>query len=114
MNIKAIEIQPVEEVTAAWKTVTYRLALESVKAPEFIDITKQVERFVEHSGVVAGMVVVFSRHTTAAIRINENEPLLLNDLEGYLERLAPRNGEYHHNDFTVRTVNMNDDECPNG
>lgn len=115
MNIKTLEAQPAEVITTtAWKVATYRLALQSGKAPEFIDITAQVERFVEHSQVQAGIVVVFSRHTTAAIRVNENEPLLLNDLEGYLERLAPRTGEYHHNDFTIRTVNMTEDECPNG
>ncbi len=115
MNIKALEIQPPEVVTAtSWKVVTYRLSLESVKAPEFIDITEQVEQFVKDSGVQAGIVVVFSRHTTAAIRVNENEPLLLKDLEEYLDRLSPRNGDYQHNDFTIRTVNMNDDECPNG
>ena len=115
MNIKALEIQPAEVVTTtSWKVASYRLSLESVKAPEFIDITEHVEGFVRNSGVKAGIAVVFSHHTTAAIRVNENEPLLLNDMEQYLERLAPRNGNYHHNDFTVRTVNMNEDECPNG
>lgn len=115
MNSKAPVIQPAEVVTTvAWKVATYHLSLESIKAPEFIDITEQVEKAVKNSGVHAGMVVVFSRHTTAAIRVNEKEPLLLNDLEEYLERLAPREGDYRHNDFTIRTVNMNDDECPNG
>ncbi|MBI4311096.1 MAG: YjbQ family protein [Chloroflexi bacterium] len=115
MNIKALELQSAEAATSApWKIATYSLVLESVKAPEFIDITKQVEQYVAGSGVQAGIVVVFSKHTTAAIRVNENEPLLLHDLEEYLERLAPREGAYQHNDFTIRTVNMNDDECPNG
>lgn len=115
MNIKALELQPAEVITAtAWKVATYRLLLETVKAPEFVDITEQVEQSVKASGVQAGVVVVFSKHTTAAIRVNENEPLLLRDLEEYLERLAPREGDYRHNDFTIRTVNMNEDECPNG
>jgi secondary thiamine-phosphate synthase enzyme len=61
-----------------------------------------------------GFAVVYSRHTTAAIKINENEPLLLEDMEKFLERISPRNGSYRHNDFTIRTVNMNEDECPNG
>ena len=30
-----------------------------------------------------------------------------------LERLAPRNAHYRHNDFKVRTVHMHEDECPN-
>jgi secondary thiamine-phosphate synthase enzyme len=96
------------------KTRLYCLKLESVKAPEFIDITDRVRECVSDAMVRQGFVVVFSRHTTAAIKINENEPLLLQDMEKFLEGVAPRNGNYRHNDFTVRTVNMTEDECPNG
>src|SRR5215213_3104493 len=52
--------------------------------------------------------------TTAASRINENEPLLLRDMARTLRSLAPSNAYYEHNDFGRRTVNMNDDECANG
>ena len=90
------------------------IKLESTKAPEFIDITNPVKECVERSGVRNGIAVVFSRHTTAAIKINENEPLLIQDMEQFLEQIAPRNGHYNHNDFSVRTVNMTEDECPNG
>ena len=83
-------------------------------APEFLDLTDRVERIVARSGVSDGMAVVFSRHTTAAIVINESEPLLLEDMAEFLERLAPRAAAYRHNDFTVRTVNMTPDESPNG
>ena len=83
-------------------------------APEFLDLTDQVERIVTRSGVSDGMAVVFSRHTTAAIIINESEPLLLEDMADFLERLAPRAATYRHNDFAVRTVNMTPDESPNG
>jgi len=93
---------------------TFTLSFETTKAPEFIDITEQVRNCVEQSGVNFGCVVVFSKHTTAAIKINENEPLLLEDMEKFLERISPKNGYYRHNDFSIRTVNMNDDECPNG
>jgi secondary thiamine-phosphate synthase enzyme len=83
-------------------------------APEFIDITDEVVRAVADSGVRDGTVTVFSRHTTAAVKINENEPLLLRDMARFLERSAPRTADYRHNDFVIRTVNMTDDECPNG
>ena len=53
-------------------------------------------------------------HTTAAIKINENEPLLIEDMEKFLDRLSPKDAEYGHNDFSKRTVNMTEDECPNG
>ena len=87
---------------------------EASGAPEFIDITDEVLTAVETSGIREGAVTVFSRHTTAAVKINENEPLLLEDMARFLERAAPREADYRHNDFVIRTVNMTDDECPNG
>jgi len=83
-------------------------------APEFIDITRAVAGAVEESGVREGSVTVFTRHTTAAVKINENEPLLLEDMACFLEAAAPREAQYRHNDFDIRTENMTEDECPNG
>ena len=96
------------------KVLTGCIGLDTTKSPEFIDITDRVKRIVQDSQVRDGFVVVYSKHTTAAIKINENEPLLLKDMEEFLEGIAPRNGDYRHNDFSIRTVNMTDDECPNG
>lgn len=87
---------------------------EASGAPEFIDITDEVLAAVEASEIREGSVTVFSRHTTAAVKINENEPLLLEDMARFLERAAPREADYRHNDFVIRTVNMTEDECPNG
>ncbi len=92
----------------------FQITLESSKAPEFVDMTDQVLASIAESGITTGNVLVYSKHTTAAIKINEMEPLLLEDLARTLEHIAPRDAEYRHNDFTVRTVNMNEDECPNG
>ena len=83
-------------------------------APEFIDITQEVKDVLERSGIREGSVLVFTRHTTAAIEINEDEPLLMQDLKQFLLRIAPRDGDYKHNDFFIRTANMTEDECPNG
>ena len=41
------------------------------------------------------------------MKINENEPLLLEDMAAFLEGVAPRHAPYRHNDFEIRTVNMN-------
>src|SRR4051812_4091330 len=89
------------------------LDYETGEAPHFIDITDDVADAVNRSGVSEGIVVVFSRHTTAAIKINESEPELLKDMCRFLSDIAPLEREYYHNDFDVRTVNMTDDECPN-
>ncbi len=90
------------------------LELETTAAPSFHDITDAVCAIVADSGVRFGQVTVFSSHTTAAIRINENEPLLLRDMARVLRQIAPSNAYYEHNDFGRRTVNMHDDEAANG
>ncbi len=90
------------------------IEFETTTAPEFIDVTDDVVSIVDAAGVQFGQVTVFSQHTTAAVKINENEPLLLQDLARLLSQFAPAEAQYEHNDFTRRTVNMNEDECANG
>ena len=96
------------------KTKSFTLKVNTDDAPQFIDITDWVKQCVGKSHVSNGFVVVYSRHTTAAVKINENEPLLIEDMTRFLEQMCPRYGNYRHNDFTIRTVNMNEDESPNG
>src|SRR3972149_5633554 len=67
------------------------LELETTAAPGFHDITEEVCADVADSGVSHGYVTVFSVHTTAAIRINHNEPLLLRDMARTLRPIAPSN-----------------------
>jgi secondary thiamine-phosphate synthase enzyme len=93
---------------------TERLSYTTTHAPQFIDITDDVREVLARSGVAHGFVVVFSRHTTAAVRINEAAPLLLQDMEAMLARIAPPNVYYRHNDLTIRTVNLTEDEDLNG
>jgi len=90
------------------------LTVQTTRGIEFIDITDAVQEIVEDSGVLHGFVIVYSRHTTAAIRLNEHEPLLLRDMERMLRRLVPTDGCYLHDDWTVRTVNLTDRERVNG
>lgn len=99
---------------AVMRTSTITLKVPSETSPEFIDITDEVEGFIECSGVLNGIVVVFSKHTTAAIVIQEDEPLLLDDFRNLLDSIASSDAKYSHNDFDVRTVHMHDNECPNG
>jgi secondary thiamine-phosphate synthase enzyme len=87
--------------------------LRTAKPLQFVDLTDLVAERVRRSGVAAGMVTVQSRHTTAAILVNENEPLLLQDLADLLERWAPLAGRYRHNDLAAREAPA-PDEQPNG
>jgi len=99
--------------TVANRLVTHQLTIWTEKAPQFIDVTDRVQTIVRDSGIQHGQAIVFTRHTTAAIRINENEPELMRDFVAFLERIAPERFRYYHNDFEIRTVNMTDDECAN-
>ena len=67
------------------KTKSFCLSVKTKEAPEFIDITDWVSDCVAESHVSNGFAVVYSKHTTAAVKINENEPLLLEDMATFLE-----------------------------
>ena len=96
------------------KVKNFSLKVDTKDAPQLIDITDWVKGCVAESKVSNGMVLVYSKHTTAAVKINENEPLLIEDMAEFLERIAPRDAYYRYNDFSIRTVNMTEDESPNG
>lgn len=81
---------------------------------EFIDLTERIDALVAQSGIRFGFVNVQSLHTTAAIIVNENEPLLLTDFDALLERLNPADAIYRHDDLSLRTVNLTADERVNG
>ncbi|RTY34875.1 YjbQ family protein [Chlorobium phaeovibrioides] len=73
------------------------LSLQSLKPIEIIDVTADAVRAVEESGMQEGLLTLISRHTTACVNINENEERLMEDMETFLKRLAPRDGNYSHN-----------------
>lgn len=96
------------------QTKTKKLKIKTRKGPQFVDITEDVVDFINKSGIKDGLAAICSQHTTAAIKVNENEPLLIEDMKKFLDKLSPKNGSYEHNDFTRRTVNMSAGECANG
>ncbi len=64
---------------------------------DYVNITPQVERVVEKSGVQEGLVLVNAMHITASVYINDDEQGLLQDYEQFLERLVPHSADYRHN-----------------
>jgi secondary thiamine-phosphate synthase enzyme len=81
---------------------------------QFLDITPAVTEAVGRSGVNHGIASVQVRHTTAAILVNEDEPRLIQDLKACLERLAPRDAAYRHDDMALREASVPEDERRNG
>lgn len=91
-----------------------RVRITTERHTEFIDLTDSLEELLAGSRIVTGFLNVQSLHTTAAIVVNEGEPLLLKDFECVLQRVAPDDAPYGHDDEAVRTVNLNPGERPNG
>ena len=64
---------------------------------DVIDVTEAVARFVEQSGVTAGIVQVFTPGSTAGVTTLEYESGAIADLKHAMEQLAPTDTEYEHN-----------------
>ncbi|MBX2990000.1 MAG: secondary thiamine-phosphate synthase enzyme YjbQ [Bacteroidetes bacterium] len=63
---------------------------------EYINITETVEDIVRKSGVKEGMVLVSAMHITAGVYVNDAEAGLIQDIDEWLDRLAPFKSGYRH------------------
>ena len=90
-----------------------RLDLLTSRATEFLDITSRLQDEVSAAGLNHGRLHLQSLHTTFGLTINENEPLLEQDLKAMLDRLVPVGGGYEHDDLS-RRVGVEPDEPLNG
>ena len=63
---------------------------------EIHDITQDVEDVLKNSGIVEGILNVYSRHSTSGVVINENESGLVKDFQLALQRLVPEGAGYQH------------------
>jgi secondary thiamine-phosphate synthase enzyme len=66
------------------------------KHREYINITARVEEILAKSGIANGMILVSAMHITAAIYVNDAESGLIQDIDEWLEHLAPFNSRYRH------------------
>jgi secondary thiamine-phosphate synthase enzyme len=62
----------------------------------YVHITPQVESILKKSGIKDGMVLVSAMHITAGVYVNDNESGLIEDIDTWLENLAPFNRDYQH------------------
>jgi secondary thiamine-phosphate synthase enzyme len=63
----------------------------------FVDLTAEVGKFVREACAVEGQLLLFIRHTSASLTIQENaDPSVLEDLTSALDRLAPENAGWTH------------------
>jgi secondary thiamine-phosphate synthase enzyme len=81
------------------KSFREELWFETRSRREYINITPQVEDCVRRSAIKEGLCLVNAMHITASVYINDAESGLLQDYDGWLEKLAPHEpvSQYRHN-----------------
>lgn len=80
------------------------IEIETEPGINIYNITPEIEKLIASTSITNGQVMVFSRHTTTALAINEDEQRLLEDIKVFLRKLAPEGDRYLHNDLHLRDV----------
>ena len=75
---------------------TEYLTFRTKKHREYINITPQVETALAKSGIREGMILVSAMHITAGVYVNDAENGLIQDIDEWLEKLAPFREDYRH------------------
>jgi secondary thiamine-phosphate synthase enzyme len=75
---------------------TEYLTFNTRKEREYVNITDKVEQAVHASGCQEGMALVSAMHITAGVYVNDAEQGLIQDIDDWLEGLAPRRPDYRH------------------
>ena len=71
----------------------------SRQTEEYYNITEEVCRIVEESGIKNGLAAVITAHTTTGIMVNEALPCVEQDISDLLERTVPLEADYAHAHF---------------
>jgi len=87
------------------KSHTEYLWFETKKKREYLNITGEVEAALRKSGIKEGMALVSAMHITAGVYVNDAESGLLQDIDEWLQKLAPEGPDYRHH----RTGEVNGD-----
>jgi len=80
------------------KVVTRQFQKSTRGFNDMVDLTHETEQFVAEENLQEGQMLVFVNGATASIGTVEFEPGLLKDIPDMLERIAPMDMRYHHND----------------
>src|ERR1700746_1769272 len=80
------------------KVFTGNLKVHTPTHRAYVHITPQVEEIVRKSAVKEGMVLVSAMHITAGVYVNDNESGLIEDIDHWLEGLAPFRKDYKHHE----------------
>lgn len=86
------------------KVINSKIIIESFNKIEIVDISSKVEKIVSENKIEKGLISIYSKHSTSAIVINENEIGLVEDFKNYLNKLVLEdNYEHNHIDNNARS-----------
>ncbi len=74
---------------------------------QFTSLNDYIHEFIKDKKG-SGVVNVFVAHTTCAIKVLEGELLLLADINNYLDKCFPKEGNYMHDRIEIRDVPINE------
>ncbi len=77
------------------KGISLQLAMQGETHVE--NITSQVQKALESTGLIAGIVTIFIKHTTASVMIIEDEPGIRADTKSFWDRMIPADSSLQHN-----------------
>jgi len=78
------------------KTKIDRIQIDTLGGVQIIDITNHVQELLTKSNLNDGLATVFVPGSTASVTTIEYEPGLIADIKKALDRIAPRDGHYEH------------------
>jgi len=80
------------------KIITEYISLSTRGFSDILDVTNEAQQKLSESGLQAGTVTFFASGATAGVTTIEYEPGLLKDVPEMLEKIAPQQARYAHND----------------
>ena len=78
------------------KAITEYRWFQTKRQRDYINVTDEVAGAVQKSGVREGMVLVSAMHITAGVYVNDAEDGIIQDIDEWLEKLAPSGVDYRH------------------
>ncbi|HEX2026368.1 MAG TPA: secondary thiamine-phosphate synthase enzyme YjbQ [Nitriliruptorales bacterium] len=84
------------------------VSVHTERAFHVVDVTDHARVLVRRAGIRDGLLVVYTPHTTCAVKINERETCFLEDFRLFMEQLVPSDAYYRHDDYEIRTENLED------
>ena len=75
---------------------TQYLTFKTRRHREYVNITREVVAALKTSGILEGMILVSAMHITAAVYVNDAEDGLIQDIDEWLEGVAPTRPDYRH------------------